>query len=196
MTYSPSTRPTRTPAMVVWNGISESASAAEAPVIDEHVGVVLRVGREHQRDDLRLVAPAGGEQRTNGPVDHARGEDFLLRHLAFALEEAAGDASRGVRVLAVVDRQRQEVDALARARRTARSDEHHRVAETDDDGTVGLFGQLAGLEGKGLGADLEFARVHRAWSVGSVRSVGSSVAGQSGPSGRGRSAVLVGFVTR
>ena len=33
MTYWPSTRPTRTPAIVFSNGISESASAAEAPVI-------------------------------------------------------------------------------------------------------------------------------------------------------------------
>ena len=33
MTYSPSMRPTRTPAIVFWNGIDESASAAEAPVI-------------------------------------------------------------------------------------------------------------------------------------------------------------------
>ena len=31
-TYWPSTRPTRTPAMVFSNGISDSASAAEAPV--------------------------------------------------------------------------------------------------------------------------------------------------------------------
>ena len=33
MTYWPSTRPTRTPAIVFWNGISDSASAADAPVI-------------------------------------------------------------------------------------------------------------------------------------------------------------------
>ena len=33
MTYSPSISPTRTPAIVAWNGISENASAADAPVI-------------------------------------------------------------------------------------------------------------------------------------------------------------------
>ena len=32
MMYSPSTRPTRTLAIVFWNGISEIASAADAPV--------------------------------------------------------------------------------------------------------------------------------------------------------------------
>ena len=115
----------------------------------EHVGVVVGVGREHQRDDLRFVAPAGGEQRTDRPVDQAAGEDFLLGRLAFALEEAAGDAARGVGVFAVVDRERQEVDAFARARRVARRDEHHRVAQADDDGAVGLLGQLAGLDRQG-----------------------------------------------
>ena len=33
MTYWPSTRPTRTPAIVFSKGISDSASAADAPVI-------------------------------------------------------------------------------------------------------------------------------------------------------------------
>jgi hypothetical protein len=33
MTYLPSSMPTRTPAIVFWNGTSERASAAEAPVI-------------------------------------------------------------------------------------------------------------------------------------------------------------------
>ena len=126
----------------------------------EHVGVVLGVGREHERDDLRLVAPAGREQRPDRPIDHAAGEHFLLGRLAFALEEAAGDAARRVGVFAVVDRQRQEVDAFARVRRVAGGDEHHRVAEAHDDRAVGLLGQLAGFEGDGLGTDGDVTRVH------------------------------------
>src|SRR4029079_2444578 len=104
--------------------------------------------------------------------------------LSFAREEAAGNASRRVRVLAVVDRQWQKVDVLARARRTARRDEHHRVAEADDDGTVGLFGQLAGLEGKGLGSDLEFARVHRSLVGRVYRVYRVAQVGQVGQVGR------------
>ena len=112
----------------------------------EHVGVVLAVGRQHQRDDLRFEAPAGREERTDRPIDQAAGQHFLFGRLAFALEEAAGDASRRVGVFAVVDRQRQEIDPFARTGGTAGRDEHHRVAEADDDGAVGLFGQLAGFE--------------------------------------------------
>ena len=33
MTNCPSTMPTRTPAIVFWNGISDSARAADAPVM-------------------------------------------------------------------------------------------------------------------------------------------------------------------
>ena len=81
---------------------------------------------------------------------HAARQHFLLGRLAFALEEAAGDASRRVGVFAVVDRQRQEVDAFARAGRAARGDEHDRVAEADDDGAVGLLGELAGFESESV----------------------------------------------
>ena len=126
----------------------------------EHVGVVLGVGRQHQRDDLGLVAPAVREERADRPVDQAAGEHFLLGRLAFALEESAGDAARRVGVFLVVDRQREEVDAFARVGRRAGGDEHHRVARADDDGAVGLLGQPAGLDGDGPAADGNFACVH------------------------------------
>ena len=46
--YWPSTRPMRTPAIVFSNGISERASAADAPGDGQHVGVVFLIGREHE----------------------------------------------------------------------------------------------------------------------------------------------------
>ena len=119
----------------------------------EDVGVVLGVGREDERDDLRLESPAGGEQRPNRPVDHAAREHFLLGGLALALEEAAGNASRRVGVFAVIDREREEVDALAWAVGAAGGDEHHRVARADNHRAAGLFGQLARFEPDGTLAD-------------------------------------------
>ena len=65
----------------------------------EHVRVVVRVGRQDERDDLRLEPPAGREERPDGPVDEPARQDFLLGRLALALEEAAGDSSRRVRGL-------------------------------------------------------------------------------------------------
>ena len=96
----------------------------------EHVRVVLGVGGQHERDDLRFVAPARREQRADRPVDDAAGQHFFFRRLAFALEEAAGNAARRVGVFAVVHRQRQEVDAFARAGGAAGGDQHHRIADS------------------------------------------------------------------
>jgi hypothetical protein len=88
------TRPTRTPATVFSNGISEIAQGRRGAGDGEHVGVVVGVGRHDHPDDLRLVAPAGGEERPDRAVDQPAGEHFLFGRLALALEEAARDASR------------------------------------------------------------------------------------------------------
>src|SRR5262249_58690244 len=72
------------------------------------------------------------------------------------------DTSGGVGVLAVVDGERQEVDAFACAARSACGDEHHGIAETDDHRTAGLLGQLAGLKPERTLADSNFAGSHRA----------------------------------
>ena len=72
----------------------------------QHVGVVFGVGRQYERDDLRLVAPARGEERPDGSVDQPARQYLLLGRPAFALEEPAGNAPRRVRVFTVVDGQR------------------------------------------------------------------------------------------
>src|SRR4051812_35005619 len=114
------------------------------------------VRAEHGADDLHLVAEALRPQRPDRAVDHAGGERRALGGAALALEEAAGDLARGVRALLDVDGQREEVRAFARFRPALRRREHHRVAGADDDGAVGLLGELARLEG-----DLTFANGHR-----------------------------------
>ena len=119
----------------------------------EHVRVVFGVRRQHERDHLRLVRPAGREERPDRPIDHAAGQRFLFGGLAFALEEAAGNASRGVGVFAVVDGERKEVDSFTRARRVAGGHEDHGVAHADDDRAIGLLGQTARLDREGLGAE-------------------------------------------
>jgi hypothetical protein len=126
----------------------------------QHVRVVRVVGRQHQRDDLRFVPPARREQRPDRTVDQAAGEDFLLGRLALALEEPAGNAPRRVGRLAVVHGQRQEVDARTLARRVAGRRQDDRVPVADRDGAVGLLGQLAGLDGEHLPADLDLTCMH------------------------------------
>src|SRR6266545_6278338 len=53
------------------------------------------------------------------------------------------------------DGEREEVRALARLHPALRGRQHHRVAGTDDDGAVGLFRELSGLERDLAAADLD-----------------------------------------
>ncbi len=77
----------------------------------QHVAVVLPVAGHHERLNLHFVVEPFGKQRANGAIDQPRGERFLRRGPAFALEEAAGKLA-GRRVpLAIVAGQREEVAA-------------------------------------------------------------------------------------
>src|SRR5439155_22151793 len=98
-----------------------------------------------------------GEERPDRPVDAAAREHFFFGRLALALEETAGNAARGVGVFAVVDRERQEIDPFARRRGATGRHEDDRIAESDDDGSARLLGELAGLKLQRLAADGNFA---------------------------------------
>src|SRR5262249_51970309 len=66
-----------------------------------------------------------------------------------------GDLAGGGRLLAVLDGQGEEVDALAGGAVGDGGDEHHRVAVADDDGAVGLLGELTRLDRQLLAAELD-----------------------------------------
>ena len=119
---------------------------AAGTVDAEHVGIVFLVGGVDERDHLGLVAEGLGEQRTNGPVDLAGGKDFLLRRPTFALDEAAGDASAGIRELAVLDGEREEVDAFLGVGRGDRGAKDGVVAGSGERGTRGLLGHASGFK--------------------------------------------------
>ena len=103
------------------------------------------VRREGRADDLHLVAEALRPERPDRAVDHARSEDGALVRRSLALETAE-DLPGGVHPLLDVDGEREEVGALAGLRAALRGGEDHGVALADDDGAVGLLGELAGLE--------------------------------------------------
>ena len=112
-----------------------------------------QVGAQHRADHLCLVLVALRPERPDRAVDHARGQDRALGRTAFPLEETAGDLPGGVHALLDVDREREEVRALARLLPTHRRRQHHGLAAADDDGAVGLLCELAGLECDLLPAD-------------------------------------------
>ena len=111
----------------------------------EHVGVVLAIVRHDPYLDLDLVDEAIGEERTDRAVDHPHREDLFLVWRALALAEAAWELARRGGLLAVVDGEREEVEALARlGADDGRQDGAPGVV--GHDGGVAQFGDFAGLE--------------------------------------------------
>ncbi len=111
------------------------------------------VGREHGGDALHLVAEALRPERPDRAVDHAGRQDRPLGGPPFALEEAAGDLPGRIHPLLDIDREREEILALAGLGPALRRGEDHGLARADDDCAVCLLGELARLEGDVLPAD-------------------------------------------
>ena len=124
-------------------GKRESAGRA---VDAENVGIIIRIGGEHEGDDLSLALEALGEHRTHRAVDLSAGEHFTLAHAAFALDEAAGKASTRVGVFAVIDGEGEEINALARIGVGGGGGEDDVFADADHGRAVGLLGQFSGFE--------------------------------------------------
>ena len=154
-TKPPSTRPMRTAPTGPMKGSDEIISAAEAPLMARMSCAVTRSAeRTVQITCTWLLKPFG--RAAGSAVSHTRREDGALRGTSLALEEAAGDLAGGVHALFDVDGEREEVRSLACFWSALGRGQHHRVARADDDGAVGLLGELAGLED-----DLLIADVHR-----------------------------------
>jgi len=108
----------------------------------EDVALMFAIHGEQGVVDLDLVVEAFGEEGPNRAVGHARREDFLLGGASFALEVAAGEASRRVEPFAVFHLQREEINAFARLLGVGDGGEHHGFAEL----AGGLSGRLAGQQ--------------------------------------------------
>ena len=148
----PSTRPSRIEPTGPRKGTRASKSAAEAPIIDGTSASLEPVGRNRARLDLHLVAIPFGKERPDRPVDQPRGEDFLGGRPALTLDEAAREFARRVRLFTVIDGEREEIEPFATGR-GHEGDQRHRVADSNDHGTTGLFGEMTRLDAQQLAAD-------------------------------------------
>ena len=130
-----------------------------------HVGIILAVGRNRTGLDLHLVAIPVGKERPNWPVDQPGGEDFLGGRPPLALDEAAGELPRGIRLLAVIDTQGEEIEPFT-TRCGHEGDQRHRVADSHDHGTAGLLGEVTRLDAQQLAADGPFDKLAGNWIAG------------------------------
>ena len=124
----PSIKPTRTAPTGPWNGMSDSASAQLAPLMPSTSGSFsLSAEYTNATTWVSLRKASGNSGRIGRSIWRLR-QNFLLARPSFALDEAAGNASTGVRELAILDRQREEVDAFFRVGRSHRGGQHGVVA--------------------------------------------------------------------
>ena len=112
----------------------------------QHVVGVVPIDAHDRHHDLGLVPVAVGEAGPQRPVDQPTGEDGQVGGPALPAEEAAGDPPGGVHALLDVDRQGEEIDALAHAVRGVGGDQHLRLTQGGDHCALALERDLAGLE--------------------------------------------------
>ena len=93
------------------------------------------------------------EERAQGAVGQAGGQDGILGGAAFAAEERTGDASAGVHAFFVFHGEREEILPLAGFLAHGGGGEDDGVAQAHGDGAAGLSGQFAGFNNDRFAAD-------------------------------------------
>ena len=119
------------------------------------VGIDFRINRYHRGHDLDVVEEAFGEQRADGAVDQAAGEDFFFALFAFALEEAAGDFACGIGALQIIHGEREEILPGFHFFIGGNGHQHHGFAHGYFHRTRSLTSDFAGFDGYGVLAVLE-----------------------------------------
>ena len=111
----------------------------------QDVGFIFAVRRKHHVVDLHVIPVAFGEERADGAVSDAGGENLLLARTCLAFEVTAGETAGRVILLAVLDLQREKVDAFARLVGAGHRGKHQGVTQTAHRGASGLTGEQSGL---------------------------------------------------
>src|SRR5262249_49423008 len=111
----------------------------------QHVRIILLVGRQGGSHHLHFVYVIGGEQRADGTIDQAGGQDLLGGGTTFPLDEAAGELARGVGFFPVIKDEGEEIPTFVGGTFHG-GDQRHGISIRDDHGPVGLLGQFAGFQ--------------------------------------------------
>ena len=107
----------------------------------ENAGIMIWIRREHEGNNLSLITKACREQWPQRAVNHAAGDDFLVRWTCLTLDIAAGKSTCRVGVLAVIDGEREKVDSFTRGGGGSRRYEYLCVFTTNNNGSASLFCQ-------------------------------------------------------
>ena len=113
------------------------------------LGGIVGVQTHDGHGDADIVAHILGEQRTDGTVHHAGGEDGVFAGAALTAHKAAGNAAGGVELFLKLHAQGEEVHAFAGLFAHGDVAQHAGLAVADQGAAVGQTAQLAGLHHKG-----------------------------------------------
>ena len=109
------------------------------------VGIQAHDGHRH----ADIVAHILREQRADGAVNDAGGQDGVLAGAALTAHEAAGDAAGGVEFFLKLDAQGEEVNTVARLVAHRNVAQHAGLAVADHRAAVGQATHFAGFDHKG-----------------------------------------------
>ena len=116
------------------------------------VSIHFRIQGHHLGNNLNFVVETFREQRADRAIDQTGSKGFLLGRTAFTLEETTRDTAGSVELFNVIDSKGEEVLTRLGVFGSHNGCQHHGVVHVDDHGTMGLTGNLAGLQGDGVGA--------------------------------------------
>ena len=120
----------------------------------EDVAFVFAVGGHQRVVDLDIIEEALGEERADGAIGDAGGQDFLFGGAAFALEIPAGETAGGIEPLAVFHLQGEEINAFAGLAGGGDGRKDHGLAELASGLAGGLAGEQARFECHGFAAEI------------------------------------------
>ncbi len=124
-----------------------NAQCRARAVDKENVRIVLAVCAQKYADDLGVVEVTFREKRPKRPIRHAAGENFLLGWATFALEITTWKFADRRRLLAVVDREREEVLTFLDVGGRYCGHENDGFARANCDGAIGEPREFAGFNG-------------------------------------------------
>ena len=110
-----------------------------------NVRIVVLVGREDGRNDLRFPPESLRQKWPETPIHEARRESRLLGGSSFTTDEAAGYLACGVELLFVINRQGHEIHSPNGLRCKARRHENDGVSVANENGGIGLLSEAARL---------------------------------------------------
>ena len=110
--------------------------------------------------DLNIIAETFREQRTNRTVDESCAENGIARRTALAFDKAARNLTGSIHLLLIVNRQREEVYALARFSGSRSRNQHYRIAIANQCRTICLFRHLAVLNDELAATQFHFETLH------------------------------------